>query len=132
MVASRTFFVAINDNFFTIVGIGLAQAILAHHAPNIRLCFIGPAEVNLTLRMERGEVDLYVGLAEEIPESLKSRRLLTDEFRMAQRRGHPRGAVDVSLDEYCQLDHVMVSQEGRFHSSVDDTRGYWNVGEEWS
>jgi DNA-binding transcriptional LysR family regulator len=70
--------------------------------------------------MERGEIDLYVGLAEKIPEPLKSRRLLTDEFRVAQRRGHPRGTADVSLDEYCQLDHVMVSQEGRFHSGVDD------------
>lgn len=119
-VAHRTFVIAINDNVFTIVGIAVAQAILAHHAPDIRLCFIAPSEANLTLRMERGEIDLYVGLADKIPQPLKSRRLLTDEFRMAQRRGHPRGAGDVSLDEYCRLDHVMVSQEGRLHSNVDD------------
>jgi DNA-binding transcriptional LysR family regulator len=120
MVADRTFVVAINDNVFTIVGIAVAHAILARHAPNIRLSFVAPTEVNMTLRMERGEIDLYVGLAEKIPESLKSRRLLTDEFRMAQRRGHPRGTANVSLDEYCRLDHVMVSQEGRFRSNIDD------------
>jgi DNA-binding transcriptional LysR family regulator len=121
MVADRTFVVATNDNIFTIVGIAVAQAILGQHAPHIRLCFVAPSEVNLSLRMERGEIDLYVGLAEQVPESLKSRHLLTDEFQMAQRRGHPRGTGDVSLEEYCRLDHVMVSQEGRFHSSVDDS-----------
>ena len=120
MLARRTFVVAINDNVFTIVGIAVARAILAHHAPHLRLSFVAPEEVNLIARMERGEVDLYVGLSEKIPESLKAKSLITDEFRMAQRRGHPRGALGVSLDEYCRLDHVMVSQEGRFHSSVDD------------
>lgn len=120
MVAHRTFVVAINDNIFTIVGIAVARAILAHHAPNLRLSFVPPAETNLTLRMERGEIDLYLGLAEKIPEPLKSRHLLTDTFRMAQRRGHPRGAREVSLDEYCRLDHVMVSQDGQFRSAVDE------------
>jgi DNA-binding transcriptional LysR family regulator len=70
--------------------------------------------------MERGEIDLYVGISAKIPEALKSRLLLTDEFCFAQRKEHPRGREAPTLEDYCQLSHVMVSQGGRVHSAVDD------------
>lgn len=119
MTAERSFVVSVNDNFFTIIGMTVAKAVLAHHGPQIRMSFIAPSDLNLPLRMERGEIDLHIGLAGQMPPGLKSRRLLTDNFRMAQRRGHPRGGGEPSLDEYCQLDHVMVSS-GTARSSVDD------------
>lgn len=119
LTAQRDFLVAVNDNLFTQVGLAAAQSILAHHAPGIRLSFIAPIEESLTYRMERGEIDLYVGLTQKVPETLKARFLLRDEFRLAQRKGHPRGAADPDIDEYCGLAHVMVSQEGRFKSGVD-------------
>lgn len=120
MTAERTFVVSINDNFFTIVGMMVARTVLALHAPHIRLSFIAPSDLNLPLRLERGEVDLYVGLGGKVPQGLKSRRLLTDDFRAAQRRGHPRGQGPMSLDEYCGLEHVMVSAGGAAHSEIDD------------
>ncbi|MFY0579711.1 LysR substrate-binding domain-containing protein [Cystobacter fuscus] len=70
--------------------------------------------------MERGEIDLYIGIPTRIPDALKSRRLLTDEFRFAQRKAHPRGQKAPTLEDYCQLSHVMVSQGGSFHSAIDD------------
>lgn len=120
LTARRDFVVAVNDNVFTLVGLTVAQSVLAHQAPGIRLSFITPIEANLTYRMERGEIDLYVGLARQVPEALKSRFLLKDEFRLAQRKGHPRGTQNPGLEEYCKLAHVMVSQEGKFKSSVDN------------
>lgn len=120
LTAKRDFVVAVNDNFFTLVGLNVAQSVLAHQARGIRLSFIPPIEANLTYRMERGEIDLYVGLAQKVPEALKFRFLLRDEFRMAQRKRHPRGTEIPSLAEYCDLAHVMVSQEGEFKSSVDN------------
>ncbi len=116
----RDFVVAVNDNVFTLVGLSVVQSILALRAPGIRLSFIAPVEANLTYRMERGEIDLYVGLAQQIPEALKARFLLRDEFWLAQRKAHPRGKSPPNIDEYCDLAHVMVSKEGKFRSSVDE------------
>ncbi|RON52281.1 LysR family transcriptional regulator [Pseudomonas frederiksbergensis] len=121
LTARRDFVVAVNDNIFTLVGLTVAQSILAHQAPGIRLSFVTPIEASLTYRMEKGEIDLYVGLTRQVPEALKSRFLLQDTFRLAQRKGHPRGTKNPDLDEYCTLTHVMVSQEGQFKSSVDST-----------
>lgn len=119
LTAQRDFLIAVNDNLFTQVGLTVAQSVLAHHAPGIRLSFITPIEESLTYRMERGEIDLYVGLTQQVPETLKARFLLKDEFCMAQRKDHPRGTDAPSIEEYCTLAHVMVSQEGQFKSGVD-------------
>ncbi len=120
LTARRDFLVAVNDNFFTQVGLAVAQSVLAHRAPGIRLSFIAPKEDNLTYRMEKGEIDLYVGLTQKVPDALKARFLLKDDFRLAQRKGHPRGTGNLSIEEYCTLAHVMVSQDGQFKSGVDD------------
>lgn len=118
--ARRSFTVALNDNVFTIIGLTVARDILGLAGPGIRIGFVPPKEENLTSRMERGEIDLYVGLATRLPDVLKSRHLLNDELRFAQRQGHPRGRAAPSLDDYCQQSHVMVSQDGGSHSEIDD------------
>jgi DNA-binding transcriptional LysR family regulator len=118
--AQRHFTIALNDNFFTIIGLAVGREILALGGPGIRLSFVTPVEDTLIHRMERGEIDLYVGLPAKIPGALKSRPLLTDEFRFAQRKDHPRGKAPPTLEDYCQLSHVMVSHDGGFHSAVDD------------
>ncbi|QEI07322.1 LysR family transcriptional regulator [Pigmentiphaga aceris] len=117
---SRHFVVAIDDNVFTIIGMAVAKMVLAQYSPNIRLSFVTPEETNLVYSMERREIDLYLGLRDKIPGPLRSRHLLTDTFRVAQRRGHPRGPGPLSLAEYCRLAHVMVSRQGMLHSSIDD------------
>jgi len=46
--------------------------------------------------------------------------LLTDQYRVAQRKGHPRGKQAISVAAYCKLKHVVVSgEEGGFHTFVD-------------
>lgn len=118
--AQRHFTIALNDNFFTTIGLAVARDVLGLGGPGLRLGFVAPAEENLTYRMERGEIDLYIGISAKIPDALKSRRLLSDEFCFAQRKGHPRGQKAPTLEDYCQLSHVMVSQGGSFHSAIDD------------
>ncbi|WNG19619.1 LysR family transcriptional regulator [Cystobacter fuscus] len=118
--AQRHFTITLNDNMFTSIGLAVAREILGLGGPGIRLGFVAPVEENLIYRMERGELDLYIGIPAKIPDALKSRRLLTDEFCFAQRKAHPRGQKAPTLEDYCQLSHVMVSQDGSFHSAVDD------------
>jgi DNA-binding transcriptional LysR family regulator len=64
---ARHFVIAINDNVFTIIGMAVAQAVLAHYSPNIRLSFITPEETNLVYGMERGEIDPVPGPAGQDP-----------------------------------------------------------------
>jgi DNA-binding transcriptional LysR family regulator len=116
----RSFVVAINDNAFTMIGLTVAEAITDHHGPGIRTSFIAPDMSNLGQRMERGEVDLFVGATRVLPDSLKHHPLITDEFRMAQRKGHPRGKKKLDLDAYCSLEHMLVSPGGGFRSPIDD------------
>jgi DNA-binding transcriptional LysR family regulator len=118
--SQRTFVVAINDNAFSIIGLPVAQAILEQHGSGLRTSYVAPDMAVLSSRMERGEVDLYVGAARTLPETLKQRPLVTDVFRMAQRKGHPRGTGSLDLDMYCRLEHVLVSPDGGFRSPIDD------------
>ena len=118
--ARRTFVIATNDSLFTILGLGVLARIVAIENPNLRVSFLPIPESELLSRMERREVDLFLGLSGKIPGPLRSRALMSDHFRMAQRKKHPRGTGVVSLDEYCRLSHVMVSQAGQFHSATDE------------
>jgi DNA-binding transcriptional LysR family regulator len=118
--SQRSFVVAINDNAFSIIGLPVAQAILEQHGHGLRTSYVAPDMAVLSSRMERGEVDLYVGAARTLPDTLKQRPLVTDVFRMAQRKGHPRGTAPLDLATYCGLEHVLVSPDGGFHSPIDD------------
>lgn len=45
--------------------------------------------------------------------------LMKDSFIMAQKKGHARGTKKPTLNEYCQLSHVIVSAKGDLSSSID-------------
>lgn len=118
--ARRTFVVASNDSVFTIIGLHALVAVVAERNPQLRIAVVPAGDGMLVERMERGEIDLFLGDVDKVPESLKLRFLLSDGFRMAQGKQHPRGRRPATLDEYCQLRHVMVSQRAQFHSPIDD------------
>lgn len=118
--ARRTFVIAANDSVFTILGLPALARIMALGNPSLRVSFVGASDDDLAARMERGEVDLYLGDQGKVPAALKARFLMSDGFEMAQRNGHPRGPRPASLDEYCSLSHVMVSQLGQFNSHIDE------------
>jgi DNA-binding transcriptional LysR family regulator len=118
--SQRTFVIAANDSVFTIAGLSVVGAIAAQNNPALRVAFVPTADASLTERMARGEVDLFLGDVSKVPESLKVRTLMSDKFQMAQRLHHPRGRHPPTLDEYCALPHVIVSQRAEFRSPVDD------------
>ncbi|WP_312970973.1 LysR family transcriptional regulator [Acinetobacter gerneri] len=121
--SKRHFVLAMNDSLFTIVGIELMQKILNAYAPNICLSFIPvPERHELLQRMEKGEIDLSIGLHDNIPVSLHSRHLLSDHFRVAAKIGHASLRENqISLEQYCALNHVIFSKTGVLKSSIDLT-----------
>lgn len=119
----RTFVVAANDSVFTIIGLSVMAIVLAQRNVHLRMAVVPAGDQTMVERMGRGEIDLFLGDAVKVPDTLKARFLMSDHFQMAQGKHHPRGKKPPSLDEYCELSHVMVSQRGEFHSPVDDVLG---------
>lgn len=74
--------------------------------------------------LERGEVDLFIGVIKTRVTDLISRSLFNEEWMTAQRRGHPRGTGPLTMDEFCAVDHLLISAEGaEFKGMVDDALG---------
>ncbi|MEK6290407.1 MAG: LysR family transcriptional regulator [Paraburkholderia tropica] len=118
--SSRTFIVAANDGIFTILGLEVLTEVMRQANPLLRMAVVPATDANLVERMARGEIDIVLGDHEKMPEQLKARYLLTADFALAQRKGHPRGTRAPDLDEYCSLAHVVVSSRADFSTPVDD------------
>lgn len=52
--------------------------------------------------------------------NLIARRLLTERFVTAQRKGHPRGSASFDLDAFCEQDHLLISTDGAGFAGVVD------------
>lgn len=117
--SKRKFVIATNDSVFTILGLTVMAEVLNQKNSNLQMSVIAPYEQYLNERMAQGEIDLYIGDMNKMPESLKMRYLMKDRFLMAQRKEHPRGISKPSLADYCKLSHVVVSQKADFVTSID-------------
>ncbi len=108
----------------------LSEDLICHlraNAPSLRLALMpfvsGRAAQDLESgRMEAAIVTSFVQLDEA-----KSISLLHEDFVFVQRAGHPRGTKPLDVQEFCDLDHILVSPEGGgFTGQVDaalKTRG---------
>ncbi|MDH0867335.1 LysR family transcriptional regulator [Mitsuaria sp. GD03876] len=117
--SARSFVVAANDSVFTILALDVMAELMGYGNPALRMAVVPAHDDALVERMAKGEVDLFLGDIHKIPQTLKARFLLSAEFALAQRRGHPRGKAPPSLDEYCALAHVVVSSRAEFSTPVD-------------
>lgn len=117
--SDRTFTIEGNDNAVVMLGTRVAQAVAASQG-RIRLAFRSTDPSLLLQRMETGEIDMVLGAARSMPQALKTRPLLTEHYRMAQRKRHPRGNAPLTVDRYCKLKHVLVSAVGGFNGFIDD------------
>jgi DNA-binding transcriptional LysR family regulator len=117
--SQRTFRIAATDNPAAILAPDLIPFVKAH-APHVRLAFVFPDKPSIFTDLEQGRFDLFVGAVEDGAGGLMSRTLLDDHFVTAQRIDHPRGREPFTLDEFCSLDHLLISTAGgRFSGAVD-------------
>lgn len=118
--SQRTFRIAATDNPAAILAPDLIPFVKAK-APHVRLAFVLPDKPSIFADLEQGHFDLFVGAVEDGAGGLMSRTLLDDRFVTAQRLGHPRGRESLTLDEFCALDHLLISTAGgRFSGTVDE------------
>jgi len=72
-------------------------------------------------QLETGEVDLGILGAGFAPPNARSRPLFLERFVCVVRRDHPRIRDRLSLDEFCALEHLLVSPSGGgFTAQTDD------------
>ncbi len=120
----RAFQIAASDNATVVLGLPLMQRLKAVAGPGVRVAFRIPDASRVAEQMERGEIDLLIGSERMVPATMKTRRLLTEKFVLAQRKGHPRGKKAVDLNAYCKLEHVLVSTSGgSFEGFMDEQLG---------
>lgn len=118
--SQRVFTVAANDNAGAMIGPRLIQLTREGGFRGIRFSFRGIDRKKLPEQLESGEVDIALTSKDTIPNATQL-PLLEEDFRLAQRIGHPRGNRPVTIEEYLELEHVIVSGDGGgFRSFIDD------------
>ena len=115
----RIFRIAATDNPAAILAPDLIPLIKSQ-APEVRIAFTLPDKTRIAEHLEQGDVDLFVGTAEDGASGLIASTLFEDEFATAQRIGHPRGKGALTLDEFCSLDHLLISTSGGQFSGMID------------
>lgn len=119
--AQRDFRIAASDNAAASLGGALMRQLPTLAGKGVRLAFVNADGQQIASQLERGEVDLLIGTERILPPAMKARKLLDETFVMVQRKGHPRGAQPATLDEYCTLEHALVSPSGAsFRGYMDD------------
>ncbi|MDR3462144.1 MAG: LysR family transcriptional regulator [Beijerinckiaceae bacterium] len=117
--SKRVFRIAATDNPAAILAPDLIPMIKAQ-APHVKIAFTVPDKARIATHLEQGDVDLFIGTAEDGSNDLIATNLFQDEFVTAQRIGHPRGNQPITLDEYCSLDHLLISTSGgQFQGMID-------------
>jgi len=117
--SKRVFRIAATDNPAAILAPDLIPLIKAQ-APQAKVAFTLPDKARIADYLEQGEIDLFVGTAEDGSNELIATTLFEDRFVTAQRAGHPRGAHPLSLNEFCAFEHLLISTSGgRFQGMID-------------
>ncbi|MCW2240483.1 LysR family transcriptional regulator [Azospirillum canadense] len=117
----RTFSIACNDNAAAIVVLPFIRQVRDHGWNGLRVSIRTIDAKTIREQLDGGEVDVVVTSRASVPSGLRTTALVSDNFAMAQRKNHPRGATLPSLEEYAALHHVIVSGTGGgFHGVIDD------------
>ncbi len=107
----QTFVVHATDHVLTVLGVALDRAVRAS-APGVSLRF-APNVADDAAALREGKADLAVGIYDELPPELRTRRLFTDRFVCVVRAGHPAAGGRLTAAEFARLEHVQIAPRGR-------------------
>jgi len=116
--AKRSFVIAATDY----VGLALFPRLvdlLRVAAPRIRVGLTAHNSSSVARQLESGEHDLAVANSTLIPGALRSRALFDERLVCVARKNHPKIRGRITLDQFCSLDHVVVSPRGVFTTVTD-------------
>lgn len=111
---------------------------IKHTAPGLKIRMVPLTTRDPRTMLLQSDVDLAVGSFPGVVEQLaggqgtlspmRHKQLYSGEYVCAMRKDHPLARMDLSLDDYCDAHHVLVSFSGRADDQVNDALA--NIGRE--
>jgi DNA-binding transcriptional LysR family regulator len=116
--STRRFRVATND-YVELVLLPPLLRELSRSAPGVALDVVQLGPDYPEEMLQTGKLDLAIGFAHSVPAELHSQILIKDRFICAVRADHPAVGRRLTVRQYAELPHVMVSQRGGITGIVD-------------
>lgn len=116
--AGRLFTIAVN-NYAAVVAVGPILAAVRAQAPAVRLSLVPSGTLNLTDRLDRGELDLALSGRAIDGERFASQQLIGDRFVAVLRSGHPALRKRLTAGALAELGHLGISSSGENLDFVD-------------
>lgn len=89
-------------------------------APGTRLAVSQVVPMKVVRSLESGEIDLALQMTDHVPPGLHHQTLFSERYVLVGRRDHPRLKRKLTIDEFCALDHVVISPDGGGFYGVTD------------
>ncbi|HYQ15317.1 MAG TPA: LysR family transcriptional regulator [Polyangiaceae bacterium] len=116
--SKRRFVIAASDYVELVLLPSLLRR-LQERAPGVRLQLRPWGLHEAPPELARGEVDLMLGFYDKLPPHHHEQALFADEYVCVVRRRHPTVKNKLTLAQYLQLSHVLVSSRADSPGSVD-------------
>lgn len=116
--STRTFTLAVTD-IGEIYFMPILMNALADQAPNIRISTVRNTASSLKEDMEAGTVDLAIGLLPSLQAGFFQRRLFRQRYVCMYRKEHPLAKKPITLEDFCEAEHVCVIAANTGHGEVD-------------
>ncbi|WP_025119175.1 MULTISPECIES: LysR family transcriptional regulator [unclassified Serratia (in: enterobacteria)] len=97
-----------------------AMAKLRQAVPNSRLAVLEMVPARIARQAEMGEIDLAFHTQDCAPPAMRQRVLFNEKYVLVGRLGHPTLQTPVTLAQFSQLEHVVVSPNGGGFSGITD------------
>jgi DNA-binding transcriptional LysR family regulator len=94
---------------------------LRQEAPGVRVEVEQRRQEQVADALATGEIDLAVGFLPALSAEIVQRQLFRDRYVCLVRSGHPTIRAKLSLTQFLQASHVLVSSEGSPHQIVEQT-----------
>ncbi|MGF1528601.1 MAG: LysR family transcriptional regulator [Candidatus Competibacterales bacterium] len=120
--ARQTFTIATGDYIETLFFAPLVQAI-GRQAPGVDLRFLPLDKTRYQGELDRGLMDVVVGIFNQVPKRFAVEALFEDHFVMVARRGHPALGHPLTPEVYAGLDHVLVTLSRDAVGAMDQALG---------
>lgn len=121
-MSDQAFCIGSDDSIMAVLTNSLIP-VLSQICPKIRLTFRNLGVRQLTEQLGENEIDLALVDEAAIPKPplFRHQNLLCGTFKMAQRTGHPRGNHPLTIEEYAELQHVVILSgiTGGFSGFID-------------
>jgi DNA-binding transcriptional LysR family regulator len=93
---------------------------LRRSAPGVRIAVRQASHAKMFKQLDSGAIDLAFLAMDTLPTHLHHRILYNEHYVLVARKGHPALKRKLTLETFCELDHIVVSPDGGGFKGVTD------------